>query len=137
MFVNAYSPRSFVTVFRAMLVRSLVRVTSTPGMTPPESLMDPRKPPWNPCPNAVLEVMTARNAPSKSPARNLMVPSAVLWIDRSSDGILECQVPGCNRRVVEHGLPAALASPEKRRTKTQATETRRHRVLPVSPCLRG
>ena len=49
---KTYSPRSLVTVERLMLVCSLVSVTSTPGMTPPASLTDPRRPPWNPCPNA-------------------------------------------------------------------------------------
>ena len=48
---NAYSPRSLVTVDRLSVVWSLVSVTSTPGMTPPLSLTDPRRPPWNPCPN--------------------------------------------------------------------------------------
>src|SRR4029450_12971895 len=84
MFANTYSPRSLVTVFRPMLVRSLVSVTSTPGMTPPESLMAPRKPPWNPCPNAVLEVTTARNAPSRSAARNLMFPLRIVVDGRTA-----------------------------------------------------
>jgi hypothetical protein len=48
MFANTYSPRSFVTVFRLMFVRSFVSVTSTPGITPPASLIDPRIPPWKP-----------------------------------------------------------------------------------------
>ena len=34
MFVNTYSPRSFVIVVRLIFVRSLVSVTSTPGTTP-------------------------------------------------------------------------------------------------------
>src|SRR5437660_4191021 len=74
MLANTYSPRSLVTVERLLLVCSLTSVTSTPGSTPPASLIAPRKPPWNPCPNAVPEATTARNAPKRSAARNLIVP---------------------------------------------------------------
>src|SRR5687768_12334800 len=73
MLANTYSPRSLVTVLRLMFVRSLVSVTSTPGMTPPASLIDPRTPPWKPCPKTVPEATTARNAPM-SAARILIVP---------------------------------------------------------------
>src|SRR5262249_36014425 len=71
---KTYSPRSFVVVFRAMLVDSLVSVTSTPGTTPPESLTAPRKPPWKPWPNASPGLMTASNAPTMSVARNFISP---------------------------------------------------------------
>src|SRR5262245_7547079 len=54
-----------------MLVCSLVRVTSTPGITPPASLIDPRSTPWNPCAHRVPEAATVRNAPM-SAARNLI-----------------------------------------------------------------
>src|SRR5262245_32256803 len=90
MLVKTYSPRSFVIVLRLMLVRSLVSDTSTPGMTPPESLIDPRKPPWNPWPNARLAVLSARNAPRTRAARILIVPpptvsadvTSTKWVDR-------------------------------------------------------
>src|SRR5439155_24528306 len=59
---------------RLMLVCWLVRTTSTPGMTPPESLIDPRSPPWNPWPNAEPVMDTSSDAPRMSDARILMVP---------------------------------------------------------------
>src|SRR5262249_1195063 len=65
-----------------MLVRSLVSVTSTPGMTPPESLIDPRRPPWKPWPNARLAEVIARNAPRTRAARILIVPPR-LWCRRT------------------------------------------------------
>src|SRR4051812_30510770 len=72
MFAKLYSPRSLVTVERLTFVCSLVRVTSTPGITPPASLIDPRRPPWKPCPNTDPAAATTSNAPNMSVARNLI-----------------------------------------------------------------
>src|SRR6476659_5397614 len=87
MVVNTYSPRSLVVVLRLMLVRSFVSVTSTPGMTPPESLTDPRRPPWNPWPKTVPEVTTASNAPSMS-GRNFIVFLRGVDRDQPRSGLL-------------------------------------------------
>jgi hypothetical protein len=61
-----------VTVVRAMLVDSLVSVTSTPGMTPPESLIEPRSPPWNPWPSSKAGEDSTMDAQRMSEARILI-----------------------------------------------------------------
>jgi hypothetical protein len=66
-----YSPDSFVVVDREALVPSLTSVTSTPGMTPLESLTAPRRPPVKVCADArEIPTTVTRNDAKSADLRN-------------------------------------------------------------------
>src|SRR5262249_43637734 len=86
-------PDAFDTVSRETSVCSLMSITTTPGMTPPASLTDPRRPPWNDCAWMSRAATTPMSNTSATNQRERIHPP---------EGALAAGQPPCRRNAATH-----------------------------------